>query len=85
MVKLHLLYDLSNSCHESLSLNSLDVYNQTSFDCSLALGSVCGRLAFLQGLFWSFALLGKVHCRKCLILSLKWFSEEICPFIRIIL
>ena len=57
MVKLHLLYDLSNSCHESLSLNSLDVYNQTSFDCSLALGSVCGRLAFLQGLFWSFVLL----------------------------
>ena len=84
-MKLHLLYDLSNSCHESLSLNSLDVYNQTSFDCSLALGSVWCRLDFLQGLFWSFDLLEKIHCRKCLILSLKWFSEEIRPFTRIIL
>ena len=50
----------------SLSLNSLAVCNQTTFDSSVALGSVCGRPASLQGLFQSFAFTGANPLQKVL-------------------
>ena len=52
--------------HESLSLNSLAVCNQMSFDSFVALDSVCCRLAFLQGLFWSFAFIRANPLQKVL-------------------